>query len=74
MIPTIVNFRPELMLEYKMTKDEKKKLRNRIYLYEQEAENQTINDTKYCIHTLRSRYKNTKAKLKLLEALLMKTK
>lgn len=69
-----MNSRPELMLEYKATKEEKKKLRNRIYMYEQEAENQTMNDSKHCIHSLRCRYKNTKAKLKLLEALLVKTK
>lgn len=62
------------MIEYKATKDEKKKLRNRIYMYEQEAENKTLNDSKYCIHALRTRYKNTKAKLKLLEALLTKSK
>lgn len=61
-------------MEYKTTKEEKKKLRNRIYMYEQEAENKTLNDSKHCIHSLRSRYKNTKAKLKLLEALLMKSK
>ncbi len=62
------------MMEYRTTKEEKKKLRNRIYMYEQEAENRTFNDSKQCIHSLRSRYKNTKAKLKLLEALLMKAK
>ena len=61
------------MMEYKITKEEKKKLRNRIYMYEKEVENKSVGDEEHCIHSLHCRYKNSKAKLKLLEALLMKT-
>lgn len=64
----------ELWAEFKITKDRKRKLKHQLQMVEIEATTRSANDLQHCVTSLRHQYKRIKAKLKLLDALLVKMK
>lgn len=67
-------FSNELWAEFKITKDRKRKLKHQLQMVEIEATTRSANDLQHCVTSLRHQYKRIKAKLKLLDALLVKMK
>lgn len=70
------NFRPELLKQQKNTREEKKRLRRSLREFEEECQktsgHKLLKEDRLPMEETYAEYKHAKAKLRLLDALLMK--